>query len=345
MDEAQTTQWVERCLRLVRGAGVAVFGDFCLDAYWLLDPDESELSVETGLPVRRVRRQRYSPGGAGNIVANLAALGVPRVHAIGLVGGDPFGALLRRQLEELGADVTGMLDCQEDWQTMVYAKPVVGDEEQNRFDFGSFNVPTAATIDALAERLDAAAAACQAVVMNQQVPGGVSTPRMIERLNDIVSRHRDRVFLVDSRDRPELYDGNALKLNARELARLCGQPRPVLSEVPAREVAPLASRLSRERGERVFVTCGADGMLVAEPDALWHVPGIAPGGPIDPVGAGDTVTAALAAVLGTGGEALEAALLANVAASVVVRKLRTTGTASPDEVREQALRQGQPARI
>ena len=62
------SQWLETVLRKISDGRVSVFGDFCLDAYWLIDADDSELSVETGLPVRRMRQQRYSLGGAGNVV-------------------------------------------------------------------------------------------------------------------------------------------------------------------------------------------------------------------------------------------------------------------------------------
>ena len=85
MPANEKTDWLRETLDAIPSARVTVFGDFCLDAYWLIDPDASELSVETGLPVRRVRQQRYSLGAAGNIVANLVALGVGHVRAVGLV--------------------------------------------------------------------------------------------------------------------------------------------------------------------------------------------------------------------------------------------------------------------
>src|ERR1039458_2895153 len=93
------SSWLEDALASLKQVQVAVFGDFCLDAYWDLDTGESELSVETGLQVRRVRTQRYSLGGAGNVVANLADLGVRSIGAIGVVGTDLFGAETLRILE------------------------------------------------------------------------------------------------------------------------------------------------------------------------------------------------------------------------------------------------------
>ena len=73
------------------------------------------------------------------------------------------------------------------------------------------------------------------------------------------------------------------------------------------------------------------------------VPGVDVPAPVDPVGAGDTVTATLAAVLGSGGDCLVAARLANIAAAVTVAKVGVTGTASPTEIRDLANRQSPPA--
>src|ERR1700742_2974078 len=100
--------WFNEALEKLAAARVAVFGDFCLDAYWLLDSAAPETSVETGLPIRRVRTQRYSPGGAGNVVANLLAIGVKQVHAIGAVGDDLFGKELLRILSAPGAVTSGI---------------------------------------------------------------------------------------------------------------------------------------------------------------------------------------------------------------------------------------------
>ena len=91
--------WLELALAPLSQVNAAVMGDFCLDAYWLFDTETTELSVETGLPVRRVRTQRYSLGGAGNVVANLADLGVCSIRAIGVAGTDLFGAEMLRLLE------------------------------------------------------------------------------------------------------------------------------------------------------------------------------------------------------------------------------------------------------
>src|SRR4051812_2171658 len=114
---------MEKVLQKFTNVRITVFGDFAVDAYWEIETDDQPLSVETGLPTRRVLSQRYTLGGAGNVVANLAALGVGKVRVIGLSARDVFGIRLRQLLEEQGADVTGLVDADTHWQTPVYIKP------------------------------------------------------------------------------------------------------------------------------------------------------------------------------------------------------------------------------
>ncbi|MDP6543732.1 MAG: PfkB family carbohydrate kinase [Phycisphaerae bacterium] len=324
--------WANNALDAASRARVTVFGDFALDAYWAIDPDLSELSVETLLPVRRVQKQHYSLGGAANVAANLLALGAAEVRAVGMVGDDLFGRELLLRLEDIGADTTDMLTCQADWQTQVFAKPHLNDTEQNRMDFGGFNVPTPESVEALAAALDAAAVRSDAIILNQQVPAGISTEAMIERLNALIARYEDKVFVIDSRHRPGAYRRGFLKMNSHEAAELDGRTVDLSTAIPADEAVRLARRACERTGRPVFVTRGAEGIIVAESSGVHVEPGIPADGPIDPVGAGDTVTAALGAVLGGGGQPVLAARLANVAARVTVGKLQTTGTAGPSEI-------------
>ena len=322
--------WLERGLALLPSVRVAVFGDFCLDGYWLLETDEVELSIETGLPVRRVRNQRYSLGGAGNVVANLIDLGVARVQAIGVTGTDLFGRELLRLLAERGADIGSGMVTDADWQTMVYTKPCSGEQEDSRIDFGAFNVVSEETADALAVALERAAAENDVVVLNQQVPQGVSTPAMIERINAVVARHAKTTFVADARHRPDLYRGAVLKLNAREAAKLLG--RPGEEDHSVETAMDMIRQISQKTGKAAFLTRGEKGILVAEGAAVHQVAGIQVLSRTDPVGAGDTVVSAIAAVLGSGQDCLTAAKVANIAAMITVQKLQTTGTATAAEL-------------
>jgi len=348
--------WLAVALARLGKARVAVIGDFCLDAYWHLDGQRLDgqaagpVSVETGLPVRCVRTQRYGLGGAGNVVANLLDLGVKQVRAIGLVGDDPWGTELMRLLRTRGADVTGMVqeksrkrkvesgngendEATGQWQTAVYAKPYCGDEEENRLDFGAFNRMSAAAAQALLAALDAAAGQCDAVVINQQFQSGLGQAGFIKKLNRVIAKHRRTPFIVDARDFAASFRGVVLKLNAREAAKLLEGKRQDLVGYALAAVKADALQLAKLHGKPVFVTRGERGIVVADGKNVTEIPGVQIIERTDPVGAGDTVVAAVAAALGGGCDAVTAARLANIAASITVKKLRTTGTATPAEIR------------
>ncbi len=323
---------VASILARIPAVRVTVFGDFCLDAYWWLDDDDQEKSIETGLVLRHVRRQQYSLGGAGNVVANLVDLGVKHIKAVGAIGIDLFGGEVLRLLEERQVDTTELVIQGEGWQTMVYAKPFRSDEEQNRLDFGSGNIISSDVIESLTRALKRAVAESDVVIFNQQLPDGISTPELILRINKVISHYPDTPFIVDARHRASLYEGAIFKLNAIEAGRMLGEFSD--SElVPVDQAQSYAQRLSGRTGQPVFLTRGEHGILVADGDEVHTIPGIQVIERTDSVGAGDTVVAALAAAVGAGGDPVQAARFANIAASVTVRKLHTTGTASPDEIR------------
>jgi rfaE bifunctional protein kinase chain/domain len=334
MDTLSPTRAKGMLGRLKR-ARVAVFGDFCLDAYWRMDTGAVEQSVETGLPTQRVREQRYSAGGAGNVAVNLAALGVARVTALGVLGTDPFGDRLAALLSAAGVDASGLYRGQSDWQTCVYAKPYRGDVEQSRLDFGAFNVPCEETVRKLEDALERAAETHDVLIVNQQIPQGLVTDALIAAVNRLAAARPDVRIIVDARHVADRFTRVCLKLNEAEAAR-------VASALPASDggttpagAAAVATALWRHQQRPVFITRGERGVVVADEQGTEEIPGIQVPPPVDTVGAGDMLLATLAAVLATDGSKgapRAAGGLANLSAAVTVKKLGTTGTANPAEI-------------
>ncbi len=336
---------VDDLLRAIRPLRVAVIGDFCLDVYLVLDPAAAEISVETGLPTRPVAEQRYSLGGAGNVAANLAALGCAEVRAFGVIGEDPFGAEMARILRRTGIDTGGLLTQGAEWDTCTYTKVLesgeAGHRESNRIDYGTFNRLRPDTADRLAARLAGALAGgrVDAVIINQQVRHGVHTERLRCGLQNLIRRHPDTPWVTDSRDFAGDFAGTVLKLNEAEAEAAAVAGGALGSGGPAQPSHAAARELFRRWGKPVFVTRGDRGCLVCDAGGVIELP--APGclTDIDPVGAGDAFLAGLTAALAAGRDPRAAAAFAGLAAGVTVTKLHRTGTASPREIAELARRQ------
>lgn len=325
---------VAQLLENIRGVTVAVYGDFALDAYWILDPRGSEVSLETGLQAQAVSRHYYSLGGASNVVANLQALAPREVRAIGVVGDDLFGRELRRQLEGIGVNVEGLIVQDEDFDTLTYAKRCLDDEEQPRIDFGFSNRRTAATDGHILRHLEDALQACDVVIFNQQVPESLNNEEFIEGAGDLFERYDDKIVVLDSRHYGHRFENVYRKLNSVEAARLNGVEAGPEDVIELEDAIAYGEELFRRSGRPVFMTRGNRGMLVFDAQGCHVVPGIEQMKEVDSVGAGDTVASALALSLGAAASPLEAGEFANYAAAVTVQKLFRTGTASADEILE-----------
>ncbi|MCL4235772.1 MAG: hypothetical protein KJ042_14765, partial [Deltaproteobacteria bacterium] len=213
----------ELCANLARlaDAKVAVIGDHALDAYWDLDDAPGELSQETGLATRTVRAQRYAPGGAANVVANLCALGARDVRAIGVRGNDPFGHELARRLDDMGADTSGLL-VEPAEQTLVFVKPIQSGGELARIDFGTHRAPGGVIIARLIECVRGAIADGFAIVVNQQVETGLLARERADAFREALADAPGRV-VVDSRHHPLAFGPAVLKVNRKEAFAIEGR--------------------------------------------------------------------------------------------------------------------------
>lgn len=323
---------VNEILHEIRNVNITVYGDFCIDAYWIMDPQGSEISVETGLKAEAVDRHYYTLGGASNIVANIAALGPANIRVIGAIGDDIFGRELQRQFKELNADTESLIIQQENFDTVTFAKRYVDDEEQPRIDFGFNNKRSRQTDDLILDSLKNALQRGDVVIFNQQVPGSITNAEFIEQANALFREFDDRIVLLDSRHYGNQFTSVLRKINEAEAARLLNIPVKENELISREQVIQFAGELFKKYKKPVIITRGAHGMVTIDQNELHTVPGIRIVKKVDPVGAGDTVTSALALCLAAGVSLAESAEFANIAAAVTVQKLFQTGAASAEEI-------------
>lgn len=319
---------------------IAVVGDFFLDRYLVTDPALSERSLETGLEARQVVEVRCSPGAAGTVTNNLAALGVGRIEAVGVIGDDGEGHELRRGLRATGVHTDCLLPVAGRF-TPTYIKPMVrtpdGERELERLDIKN-RAPLSPALEArliaqLTERLQPGCP-LHAVVIADQVEErncGVITDRVRQALAELAEACPDVVFFADSRVRIGEFRNVTIKPNKHEAARALHPDWT--GDVTLGQAEAFGRELAARHDRTVYVTVGEAGILVCKPDSVERAPAPPVGGPIDIVGAGDSATAGIVCALCAGADPIEAAFVGNLCAAVTIRKLGTTGTASPDELR------------
>ena len=213
---------LHKVLHAIKQARIAIIGDFCLDGYWFLDESGTEISVETGLATQPVRSQRYSPGGASNVANNLVALEVDEIRTFGVIGNDPFGIEMVNIFKRSGIITDNLLVQDSDWSTHVFIKPYRNEEEQNRIDFGNFNILHNETADELIQKLKRTIEKVDLVIINQQVYSGIHTEYFRQKLSGIIGSFPDKIFIADSRSYNDSYNGAYRKMNDTEALRLCG---------------------------------------------------------------------------------------------------------------------------
>lgn len=324
--------WLDHFPRLTIG----LVGDLFLDRYLELAPGIHELSIETGLEAYQIETVRNVPGALGTVLNNLAALGVGHLVPVTVIGDDGHGYDLVRSLRNLPVDDSHILR-DERRLTPTYTKPLRRDADGNWTELNRLDVRTRSplqpeTTAELCRRLEAAWNACDGLIVLDQLRDatqGVVNPTVVARLRELARRHPEKLLYVDSRAGLGNYDFGTLKGNRREITAACG--------IEVEDVAGAArgvEALRARTGSTVFCTCGEDGILVGAPgQPLELVPGVRVTGPIDIVGAGDAATSGIVAAWLSGASPAEAARVGNLVASITVRQIGTTGTASRAEVR------------
>jgi sugar/nucleoside kinase (ribokinase family)/phosphoglycolate phosphatase-like HAD superfamily hydrolase len=266
---------------------------------------------------------------------NLVALGVQQVYTVGILGCDPFGRELRRLLVCPRINHDALISQAEEWSTHTYIKPCVDAAELSRIDLGNFNCLSKTAEDELFSRLENILGKVRVVLINHQVTASVHDSKSFrQRLGQVISEHSEVTFIVDSRGYHDSYPRAIHKLNEREVMRECGISLKAADEVPFEELVKQARSLCVRWKSPLVVTRGARGCFVFTDHESRQIFGLQLGGRLDPVGAGDTFSSALAAAISTGANLTAAASIANIAAAVTAPKLFQTGTASPEEILE-----------
>jgi len=287
---------------------VLVVGDVMLDRYWF--GDVSRISPEAPVPIVRIEKREARLGGAANVARNAAALGA---HAglLGVVGADEAGDEVAQLLE--GGGIHSYLKRDAAISTIIKLRVIGRQQQMVRIDFEE--APTDTVLRDKLVQFKALLNDYDVIVLSDYAKGS------LVNVADMVSAARaaGKVVMVDPKgDDFTRYTGaTVLTPNKSEMRRIVGDWR---SE---EELTAKAQKMRSDlKLDALLLTRSEEGMTLYTEGQQFHMPAQARE-VFDVSGAGDTVIATMAAMLGAGASWQEAVQTANRAGGIVVGKLGT----------------------
>jgi D-beta-D-heptose 7-phosphate kinase/D-beta-D-heptose 1-phosphate adenosyltransferase len=308
---------------------VLVLGDVMLDQFiW---GGVSRISPEAPVPVVDFERESFMPGGAANVARNLTALKAP-TELFGAIGNDPAAAQLKKLLAGQKIGCAGLV-ANSSRHTSVKTRVVAHKQQIVRIDRetrdGLDEKLSAELLRALKSKLKNAAA----VIVGDYGKGVVTQPL----LNEIKSLCRERGVWLSLDPKPvhhlNLSSLSLITPNRKEAFELADLPDETKNANPFadKNLMLVAERLLNElRPAVLLITLGELGMLLCQRGQKpFHIPTVAQE-VFDVSGAGDTVIATFTLAVAAGASPVEAAILSNHAAGIVVGKIGTATTSAEE---------------
>ncbi|EMN90485.1 D-glycero-beta-D-manno-heptose-7-phosphate kinase [Leptospira weilii] len=305
---------------------IIVIGDFILDEY--LIGEVNRISPEAPVPVVWVRTEKITLGGAGNVVKNLSSLGVKSI-VLGRVGKDEKAKSLSKLLMDENTDKSqNFLIESDEIPTILKTRVIARHQQVCRIDKEELKPINQKEEDellkAFLERIDFADA-----VIFSDYDKGTLTPRVIREVSKVCSDKKKIVTVDPQVSHFFLYQGvSILTPNHHEAGNAIGRKLENDSEIlkAAQEISEKLSCLS------LMITRGEKGMslYLSSQKEIYHIPTVARE-VFDVTGAGDTVISVYTAYHAAGLSELDASVVSNAAAGVVIGKLGAE-TVTPEEL-------------
>ncbi len=303
---------------------ILVVGDVMLDRFiW---GSVSRISPEAPVPVVEIRTETTCLGGAGNVVANIHSLGGIPVP-VGVIGDDFEGRRLLEELRRLSVPLGGIV-IDPGRPTSVKTRIIAHNQQVCRTDREDRN-PIEPRVQALVrEKFRRFLRPCHAIVVSDYAKG-LLTPRLLRGILPL-ARSARKIVCVDPKVKNLAVYRSAVVItpNTAETEQASG-----ITISGKRELARAGKKVLEQTGIRhLLVTRGEEGMALFERDTprVTYIPTVARE-VFDVTGAGDTVISTLTLGLAAGLTMLQAAMLSNIAAGIVVGKLGTAAV-NPDEL-------------
>lgn len=314
----------------LKNINILIIGDMVADVY--LKGNISRVSREAPVLVLEHAGEKVVPGGAANVVHNVATLG-GQAFAVGLIGNDKAGSGLRDILNDKNVETTGLI-IEENRPTITKTRIIAGgsatvSQQIVRIDQEMKSPILSQTEKNLINILKQVIDKIDAVVLSDYGSGMLS-----DKIRNFIIKscqEKNIKTIVDSRYDILKFNGvSFVKQNEAEAAKAVG------FELTSEEAVVTAGKILLEKlqAEGIIISRGEQGMsLIQDNGEIHHIPVVDKSEVFDVSGAGDTAVAAFILAIASGAKPVEATKIANFAAGIAVRKLGTA-TVSNEELNE-----------
>ena len=321
---------VRQILSAAKRSRILVIGDVMLDQFiW---GSVSRISPEAPVPVVEFSRESFMPGGAANVARNLTALETS-VEMFGALGQDEAAGKLLKLLGAQHIGCAGLVKSAAR-HTSIKTRIVAQQQQVVRVDRETRDGLEAKLTGQLLAAVKPKLAKADAVIIGDYGKGVVTQPL----LDEIKSLCRARGVWLSLDPKPvhhlNLTGLSLITPNRKETFELANLPDETKTANPLadKNLMLVAERLLDElRPAVLLITLGELGMLLCQREQKpFHIPTVAQE-VFDVSGAGDTVIATFTLAIAAGASPMEAAILSNHAAGIVVGKVGTA-TTTPQEL-------------
>lgn len=298
-------------------ARILIVGDVMLDRYWF--GEVNRISPEAPVPIVQITHQEERLGGAANVACNVATLGA-KTGLLGIIGEDEAGSTIQRLINKL--DINNYVNSDKKISTVIKLRIIGHQQQLIRVDFEK--TPANNILNKKLTQFNTLLHLYDIIILSDYAKGSLIN------ITDMIyfAKQQGKKILIDPKsDDFTCYKGaNILTPNCSELIRIVGHWKN--EEELINKVEHLRQILQLEA---ILLTRSEEGMTLFLEKNVLHFPAVTRE-VYDVSGAGDTVIATLAVMLGNGATLEDAAKIANQAAGIVIGKFGTA-TITYEELR------------
>ena len=322
----------EKLVDLIKKIGdskILVVGDLALDE--MVYGDTERISREAPVLILQHTHTKFILGGASNAAHNVSEINGGKVSVIGIIGDDYQANDLRNAFKEANIDCSSLIvdRCRKTiTKTRISGSCSHSITQQIVRIDRQTNAPISEETEAkMIEEIKKLVPVHDAVILSDYHIGTL-TDNVIKAVVDTAKKYDTKVIVDAQRDLGRYKGITSMTPNLPDTQKSVG------FYLRSKEDFLKAGNqlLAETNAEAILITCGADGMVVVEPNNKYtHIPVFNKAEVFDVTGAGDTVTAVYTLALAAGAEPVYAAIIGNIAAGIVVKQFGCA-TTSIDEI-------------